>query len=205
MKLFFSNTQSKKVNQEKGFTLIEVMVAVSIFTIVMVVALGAILAIVNANRKAQSLHTVINNVNLAVETMARDLRTGYNYKCGPTKDVCTYGTTASYEEISFTSLQVAERLGTDDVVTVIYRRSETSEGKGYLEKSIDDGTNWTRITDNSVDIEGLSFRVWGINTLLTGDTNQPKIILNLKAKITAHGNSSEFAIQTFISQRYLDF
>lgn len=203
MKLFSSQ---KMFKQKKGFTLIEVMVAVSIFTVVMVVALGAILSIVNANRKAQSLHTVINNVNLAVETMTRDLRTGYNYECGSAEAECEWGTTASYDQISFASLQVAETRESENAIPVSYRRYEDGSGHGYLEKDID-GEGWVRITDESVDIEALSFRVWGIRTLSSvwEDTQQPKIILNLKAKITAYGNSSEFAIQTFISQRYLDF
>lgn len=198
MKLFFLQ---KSFKQKKGFTLIEVMVSVSIFTVVMVVALGAILAIVSANRKAQALHTVINNVNLAVETMTRDLRTGYNYKCGDLE--CSEG--VAYDEISFYSLQVAETREEEEPLPVSYRRTVDADGKGYLEKNID-GEGWVQITDGSVDIEGLSFRVWGVRTLArSGDTDQPKIILNLKAKITAYGNSSEFAIQTFISQRYLDF
>lgn len=206
MNIFFILKQSKKIDRKTGFTLIEVMVAVSIFTIVMVVALGAILSIVNANRKAQALHTVINNVNLAIETMTRDLRTGYNYKCGPTADTCNWGTTAKYDQISFLSVQVAEsrEVDSDGATAVSYRRVEDADSKGYLEKQIK-SEGWVRITDDSVDIEGLSFRVWGIRTLNDGDTYQPKIVVNLKAKVTAYGNSSEFAIQTFISQRYLDF
>ena len=94
----------KTLKQHKGFTLIEVMVSISIFTVVMVVALGAILSIVNANRKAQSLHTVINNVNLAVETMTRDLRTGYGYKCGGIDCVAGVAT----DEISFASRQMPQ-------------------------------------------------------------------------------------------------
>lgn len=196
------NFYQNKINKKdfRGFTLVEVMVAVSIFTIVMVVALGAILAIVNANRKAQALHTVINNMNLAVETMTRDLRTGYQYKCGSTSEECP--DSDSYDEISFLSLQAAEEFGLE-AVPVSYRRGE-SDGKGFLEKQVNGGA-WVKITDSTVDIESLSFRVWGVRPLSASDTTQPKIILNLKAKITAYGNSSEFAIQTFISQRYLDF
>ena len=191
----------KTLKQHKGFTLIEVMVSISIFTVVMVVALGAILSIVNANRKAQSLHTVINNVNLAVETMTRDLRTGYGYKCGGVDCIAGIAT----DEISFASLQVAESRSSDSPIIVSYRRYFDGS-RGYLEKQIET-EGWVRITDNSVDIESLSFRVWGVQTLSSAirDTDQPKIVLNLKAKITAYGNSSEFAIQTFISQRYLDF
>lgn len=71
--------QSRTGKASSGFTLIEVMVSVGIFSIVMLVALGAVLAIVGANRKAQAVSSIINNLNFALEGMMRDLRTGTNY------------------------------------------------------------------------------------------------------------------------------
>ncbi len=51
----------------KGFTLIEIIVSVAIFTVVMLISVGAVLNAVNANRKAQSLNTIVNNLNLALK------------------------------------------------------------------------------------------------------------------------------------------
>lgn len=74
----------KSPQQSKGFTLVEIIVAVALFAIVMVVSTGAIFTIVNANRSAQALNSVITNLNFAVESMLRDIRTGTNYDCDGT-------------------------------------------------------------------------------------------------------------------------
>ena len=66
----------------KGFTLIEVMVSVMIFSVVMTVALGALLAMSESDRRAEALKSVINNLDFAMDALTRTVRTGYNYHCG---------------------------------------------------------------------------------------------------------------------------
>lgn len=66
-------------HKRKGFTLIEIMVASSIFIIVMFIAVGAILSLVNGNRKAQALSSVVSNLNVSLDSMVREIRTGSNY------------------------------------------------------------------------------------------------------------------------------
>jgi prepilin-type N-terminal cleavage/methylation domain-containing protein len=66
---------------DKGFTIVEMMVSIAIFTIVALVAVGAMLKIVAANRKSQSLKTAVNNIDFALESMSRELRTATNYDC----------------------------------------------------------------------------------------------------------------------------
>lgn len=64
-----------------GFTLVEIMVALGVFTIVAVVAMGAFLKIIDANKKSQTLKTAINNINFALESMSREMRVGSMYTC----------------------------------------------------------------------------------------------------------------------------
>jgi prepilin-type N-terminal cleavage/methylation domain-containing protein len=78
------NVRSGISRKKAGFTLIEIMVAVTIFAIVMVTAIGSVLSITNSNRKAQTLNSVISNLNFAVDSMVRDVRTGFQYNCGST-------------------------------------------------------------------------------------------------------------------------
>jgi len=72
-------------SQPKGFTLVEMMVSVSIFAIVAVVAVGALLKIVDANEKAQSLETSINNLNFVLDSITREMRVGTTYHCSSGK------------------------------------------------------------------------------------------------------------------------
>ena len=65
----------KRKNENKGFTLIEMIMSVAVFTVVALIAAGALLAIADANRKAQAFKSVVNNLNFALESVARNLRT----------------------------------------------------------------------------------------------------------------------------------
>lgn len=67
--------------QTKGFTLIEVLVSTAIFSVVVIIALGALLAMSESDRKAQTLKAVINNLNFSLDAMSRAVRTGEDYAC----------------------------------------------------------------------------------------------------------------------------
>ena len=85
-KTFFKKEDGQKkriliADRQAGFTLIEIIVSLGIFTVVAVVAMGAFLKVIDANKKSQSLKTAINNVNFALESISRELRVGSNYYC----------------------------------------------------------------------------------------------------------------------------
>ncbi len=69
----------KRASSQQGFTLVEMIVSLAIFTIVAVVAVGALLKVTDANKKSQTLKTAINNLNFALESMSREMRVGANY------------------------------------------------------------------------------------------------------------------------------
>src|SRR3989344_3008012 len=72
---------------ERGFTLVEMIVSVALFAIVMLIAVGALLSVVEANRKAVAMQSVINNLNVAIDGMVRSIRQGQTYLCrGNTSD-----------------------------------------------------------------------------------------------------------------------
>lgn len=71
MKIFYT---------KKGFTLVEIMVSLAIFSLVMVVALGAFLKIVDVNKRAQSIESAVNSLTFVIEAMSREIRTGKEYQ-----------------------------------------------------------------------------------------------------------------------------
>lgn len=79
----FSNKKSQILSKStrRGFTLIEMIVALGIFSIVAVVALGALIKIVSANKKAQTLQSSITNINFALDSISREMRVGMDYSC----------------------------------------------------------------------------------------------------------------------------
>ena len=62
-----------------GFTLVEMMVSIAIFMVVAVVAVTALLKIVDANRKSETLQDAVNNINYAMDAITREIRVGSNY------------------------------------------------------------------------------------------------------------------------------
>jgi prepilin-type N-terminal cleavage/methylation domain-containing protein len=186
---------SKIKNTARGFTLIEIMVAVSIFALVMMVSIGAVLSIVSANKKAQAVSSVITNLNFALEAMVRDLRTGYNYDCGGADVSGTDCEDIGSSRIRFISTQSSTD---DNPVPVEYNLED-----GSITKSVDDGPALS-LTSEEVRIEELSFYVIGTTKSSGGDYNQPRIIIILKGSYEGFGSLAEFHLQTMVSQRRID-
>jgi prepilin-type N-terminal cleavage/methylation domain-containing protein len=72
---------SNKNKEKKGFTLVEMIVSLFVFSIAALVASGAFLSIISADKKAQSAKTVINNLNYSLESISREVRLGSSYYC----------------------------------------------------------------------------------------------------------------------------
>lgn len=180
-----------------GFTLIEVLVSMSIFSIVMLVATGAVFSVIEANRKSHSLKSVMTNLNFALESMMRDIRVGTRYSCNGGGDCAIspgnqflYKANRDVDGDSFYSA-----LDSNDQIE--YRLTS-----GRIEKRIY-GTNPSTypITAEEITITDLKFYVIGTGS---GDGKQPKVVFTI-AGYSGTGNSkSDFNIQTTVSQRSLD-
>ena len=175
--------------KNKGFTLIEIIVSVAIFVIVMTIAIGAVLSAVDANRKAQSISAVINNLNIAVEGMVRDLRTGKNYAM-----VSTCGSSEPNYCISF-----EDKAGR----RVEYSLIQPSGENGNIQKNVVGSTDEYdegRITSDEVNIEEAEFNLKG-----NGKGDGPeRILVRLKGYAGAGKTRSDFNIQTVVTSRTLD-
>lgn len=174
----------KTLNNKYGFSLIEMLVAVALFTIVMLIGAGSLLSLVDANRKAQALNSVINNLNFALESMSRNLRVGTNYNCDGIVDCPSGGTS-----LSFTS---------SEGENMVYRYDSSAK---LIERSKDGGTYIT-ITAPEVTIDEFAFVVEGASPT---DNLQPKIIIKIRGTAGVKKKvKTNFNLQTTVSQRILD-
>lgn len=83
----------KKTNKQKGFTLIEMMVSVSIFVIVAFIVVSTLLTMSYAYKKAQKMRLIMDNFNFAIQSMSLSIREGIDYKqeaCPTTRDCLSY-------------------------------------------------------------------------------------------------------------------
>ena len=187
---------TNKFKNQAGFTLVEMLIAISLFVVVTTISLGAILSIFDANRKAQSSKTVVDNLNLAIENMARIVRFGNNYHCAnlnlPLSNPrnCNTG--------SDTDTLLAVNFGGS---TIVYRWNGTINDP--IQRSDDGGVNFTDITAPEAKIEYLRFYVFGADP--NPDTKQPYVVVVIKGYV---GNKpttqTVFSIETLMSQRTLD-
>ena len=75
----------KKTIQNKGFTIIELIVAMSLFIILMTISVGGFISALRNQRSVNNLMAVNNNAGLVLEQMVREIRTGYRF-CAA--DIC---------------------------------------------------------------------------------------------------------------------
>lgn len=70
-----------KLNINKGFTLIELMVATSLFSIIAVSGISILLGSQAAYKRISGNRVAVDNINLVLDTMSREIKFGSNYGC----------------------------------------------------------------------------------------------------------------------------
>lgn len=191
-----------------GFTLVEMIVAVGLFAVVMLVSVGALLSLTAANRKAQALQSVMNNLNVSLDGMVRAIRMGTDYDgshgctgnlLGPND--CTAGTKELvFEAFGGNPDDPADQwtYSYDDVEKRIYKL-EGGDARPFA------------ITAPEVSIESMKFYVVG--TMRGCDTpptpcvpTQPKVVITMSgiAKAANAKTQTTFSIQATAVQRLLD-
>ncbi len=186
---------------KKGFTLIEAMVSISIFIVVMVVSATALLSIINANQKSHQLKSVIDNLNFALENMARNIRVGTVYQCGGGLTSCTNPpNTASFSYIPQTSVQRR----TYSLVTNPTGGYEIGQQSGSGALQI--------LTDPQVHINDLRFYVVGAaigqfagGSSPGGGDGQPHVVITVTGYAGTGKVRSDFHLQTSVTQRIYDY
>ena len=182
-------------SSSKGFTLVELIIAVALFTLVAFISIGAILTIFDANKRAQSSKTVVDNLNFAIEDMIRTVRFGDEYYCDSDPNGIPFASQPPPVNCSLGGSRIAVNFNDN---TIVYRwRGGINDP---IEKSDDGGSNYTAITAPETKIEYLNFFVFG-----AGISEQPYMIVVIKGY---SGNKSttqsKFSIETLMSQRNLD-
>jgi prepilin-type N-terminal cleavage/methylation domain-containing protein len=190
----------------RGFTLVEMIVAVALFSIVMLVCVSALLALVGANRKVHALQSVMDNLNVTLDGMVRSIRMGTSFDgsgaCSGNSDPvnspkdCTSGGT----QFSF---QPYGNVSTDP--PRIYRLNETTR---RIERSENNGP-FVPITSSEVTIDSLLFYVVGSTrgcSISPCDLVQPKVVIVIKgtAPILNSQARTTFHVQVTAVQRLLD-
>lgn len=180
----------KKTKFQKGFTLLEMLVALSVFVVILTVMMGSIVSIVDSNQKSRNKTSSLDGLNFTLESMSRLIRFGTNYHCGSTGNLYTPQDCASpNNSFSFRSA--------DGSLVTYYLSS------GVINRTVNGGTAYP-LTPPDVFIQSLGFRVFG-SSAYGVDYLQPRVVMTIAGYSGSKSSTrSNFNLQTTVSQRVLD-
>lgn len=197
-----------KSSLQSGFTLVELLVSLSLFTIIVVAAVGSLYTVNQASVKVNAMRTTLDNLNFAVESISRTLRTGSNIVCGGTTNP-NYGTVDADHNCAFGAngvvghkISLTSTLGEDQGKDIQYQWVATPgvAGSNEIQKcQIQNSSpiNCVAVTAPQINVQHFNLYVNGAGN----DGKQPSIIMMIQGVATAGDNTAPFAMQTFISQR----
>lgn len=189
----------------KGFTLVEILVALAIFGFVITIGTGALVTLSNTNHSAQLSRKTIDNVDYIMDDIVRELRLGKNYHCIDESNTnednekdpedCTNGSS----KIAFTNILTGDlvRYYTAPV------SSPTGNKTAVMKEVI--GINAltpTQLSALNIDVKKIKFYVSGSSPT---DYKASQVLITLQAELKKGSRFSSLVnIQTTVAQRAID-
>ena len=188
-------------NTKRGYTIIETMIAVSLFIIIVMIGMNALLNANLLHQKSQNMRSIMDNLSFVMEDMGRNLRTGYNYDCipsgGTVPGVAIPTSGQSCGGIAF------KPAGVGNIWVYYIGANPNNPGTSSIFKVVDGVT--VQLTPNEVSINSVSgFSVTGALPPSLGDLQQPFVTIRLIGSITLNKIITPFTLQTSVSQRVID-
>lgn len=165
----------------KGYSLVELIVAVGIFSMVMLIVTGVYLSLISYDRQARAINQLVANLSFALESMGRNIRTGTDYPttCGVVPCSSFAFETSNGESVSY------------------------ALSGGRLTVTVDGFTS--PITDEAITITNVRFYVRGAGTTGANEVVQPRVTILVNGTMpTDAGKDVDFVLQTTATQRLLD-
>lgn len=200
---------------KKGFTLVEMMVAVSIFAIVALSATSAFLMADRINKRAQAMKVVVDNLHFALNSMAFNLKQGGLYHC--IKDDSSLSLGSAPDKALFSIPEdcqpeaggggggpaiafVSPKSGADGKA-MIYWVTEDPGAENvkrifYSEEDDFGMTEFIPLTITNLEINQMRF--YSHNALVGG---VPRVFITLDGLAKLGNDQAEFNLQTVISER----
>lgn len=181
--------------KSKGFTLVEMMVTVLIFSIIIGVVIGVFVSAIRMQRYNLAYQQLLDQTSYAMEYMSRAIRmavkddgtcgfSGYNY-------ITSNGNT----KIEFQNYEGdCQEFYLD--TSVDPNQLAMSKGSDYLD---------IPLTSDDFNVTSLSFKVTGAPGSEHGDNLQPRVTIFMKIQGKGLKLQPKMTMQTTISQRNLDF
>lgn len=158
-------------------------VSFGIFTVVIVTAIGAVIAISGAQVKAANIQNIQDNIRFALESMTKEMRTAKSF-------VPSGGSAPAYTVLSFTR---------SDGTQVTYCAQNLALVKITGGGSCSGGS---AVTGDGINVDQLVFYVVGHVAGISD--GQPRITVSLRASSRDARFATTFRLQTTVVQRERD-
>jgi len=189
----------------RGFTLVEIIVALGLFLIVMTMMMGGLVVVLDMNKKVSSMQVVMNNLNTTLETMTRDIRFGTYYTCHSSR--FNKNSTKNCAGADLMAVRFQEESG--DVFNIAYKFNTSNYTIERCKKSVahDASTGetctsneWEPITSSEVHIDEFELFVQGVG----GGGVHPRTTIIITGTVGTGQSETNFTIQTSVNQRVID-
>jgi prepilin-type N-terminal cleavage/methylation domain-containing protein len=215
---------------QAGFTIIEMIVALAVFSVVVTISIGALLTLIATNQQLQIEQSVMTNLSFALDSMTREIRTGTHYFC-ETANNLTGGHPGGIDNIFDNNTDLDAELS-DIARDCLNGRNPDShryhgiafnEGGGsitgiggrilyYFDRT--DKKIFRRvgaeeaqsIVSSGIAIENAEFYVSGSEPLEApfGEDTQAAVTIFIEAADPSDPNGKPYRVQTTVTQRTLD-
>lgn len=214
VKKLFSKIKVKRARG--GYTIIETMIAVSLFLVVVMAGMGGLLNANLIHQKSHNMRSIMDNLSFVMEEISRNLRTGSAYHC------YVYGEPGGHNQITpvpLSALSAPKSCAKGEGISFEISGGNVSDYNDqviyyYWDSAIwkmvgpyDSGnfaTQATQLTPPEVRINPVSgFSVLGAEVPM-GNQQQPLVIIKLIGTVTYKDVVTPFSLQTSVSQRLID-
>lgn len=205
--------KNKFKKQKGGYTIIETMITISLFTIIVMYGMGALLNANALHQKSQSMRSILDSLSFITEDISRNLRTGSGYHCLDYEE-------GSISEASIGALSVPKSCegggwaiifepprGNPNDTQDQWVYYISNDGKIFKAAGAPYGTSdFVQLTPEGVVVDPVKsgFVVYGAEPPTQGDLQQPFVTIRFVGSITYKDIVSPFSIQTSASQRTVD-
>lgn len=191
-----------------GFTLVEMLVAVALFSTAVVIGIGALYSAQQINTKLQATRVIMDSLNLSLEVMTRNMRYGSNFYCGTgsgdiistSRHNCPYSISLDSNGHSIVFKPVDATLDIQRVAYYVDTNNHLIEQTLYHDGVTPDVIK--QISSDDIIIDNLRFYVKGAE-LPPADTDQPMVtmILSGKTKDSKVLQKVTFVLQSSVTTR----
>ena len=198
-----------------GFSLLEMLVALTVFTIAIFISTGMLLTLSQAQEHATAFQNLQDNMRFALDSMGKSILVGKNYRCfaAPLADPPGFAITDANANGDLDGLEIADNCNFGSgVSTFAYQSFPTPTyplgrlivyqmSGNKIMRSVNNG-NFVAVTDPLFEVDRLLFYATGP---AANDQYQPKVTILIHAFLPVRqGSPIDLNLETTVSQRRID-